>query len=1332
MKTNIYFFGLAAILMSVLLFSTFQLHAVTASPYSFEHKQPDNSSVSLRMMGDERVKWAETLDFYTVLRNSKGDWEYAALDKHGDIVTSGILAHNPSERSVKEITFLVSTKRRLSFSSQQISLIKSVWEQKQSKRTKGFNPSGDNKMLMILMDFQDWAFQRTPTDFDNLMNQVNFNSGNATGSVRDFYLENSWGQFTFTTTVVGPFTAANNMAYYGANHPTTYYDMRPDSLVSEAVRLAANSVDYSQYDNDSDGNVDGVYVVYAGYGEEAGASANAIWAHASTIPTIVRNGVNIIDYACSAELRNTSGTVITSIGIISHELGHSLGAPDFYDTDFSTNGQYNGTGYWDLMADGNWNNDGDTPAHHNVYTKYAIYGWLTPTLVTNYLDVTLRDIKDYPDAIYYNTTTSNEYFICENRQLTGFNAHCPGHGMIIYHVDSYHISNNFASNSINTGAHQGLYPMSATSTTSTGIMLSGSSNTINTGGCPWPGSVNKTQFNDATTPNSLSWLGFATNMPLNSITETTGNVHFCANACDLRNPTNLIVAPFSTKQINISWTPNTAVNPVMIAVNTVNDFGVPIDGTAYSVGNAIAGGGTVIFNGTGTNFIHTGLLPQTTYYYKAWSVTPGDIYSIGIINNGNTFYSLPFAENFDDTSIPPHWTQIDHSGNGQIWQFGRMDHYAGVYSSTPMPNLNGKFAYLNSGCYGSGNTQNVDLISPSYDFTDYSTVLLSFKFYMQVFSSSTVKLYYSIDNGLNWTLFVSWNTTSLNNPENFALFLPPFVDGKSQVKLKWNYTATWDYFYALDEVQLTGNYGPTWTGSADNNWNNPSNWLNNAVPAPNKDVVIPVSSVYPAITQSVTNPVICNNLTVDPGASVFIEPGGALTVNGILTNNNGVGGLVLKSDATGTGSLLHSTDDVQATINRYVTGSSSLNSMIYHQVSVPLTSAANPTAGIFLGAYLFYFNESAGTGGSWVSAGSSTTTSLDVDKGLLIYYPNTNNTFCFAGPMRNGTVSPPLCFTDASHGCNLIPNPYPSAIDWDASGLTLNNVDDAIYIWNSSSSTSAYGSYVNGTSTNGVTNIIPVGQSFFVHTNASSPSISISNAARLHDATAFMKKDRTFNPDELHIFATANNVTDEIAVRLYENSTVNFDSHADAYKMDGNAFNPQLCSFTPDGDALSINALPFDLTSVVVPVSFTMDNDNEVILTFSGVDSFGPTYAIFLEDLLTNEVVEIMEDGQFSFYHNQNNTPNRFNIHFLGVTSLEEGVADDYNIWNLGDKIYIDIPEEMNESAVIELFDLSGKMIDFRYLRLNKPETIQCNHKGVILIRITSEKKAYIKKLIIQ
>jgi len=308
------------------------------------------------------------------------------------------------------------------------------------------------------------------------------------------------------------------MAYYGANTSGGGSDIRPRELVTEAVYLADTDVDYSDFDNDGNGSVDGVYVIYAGYGEEySGVSTDAIWAHAWGIPTVTLDGKTISRYSCSSELRGNSGTNLCRIGVICHEFGHVLGSPDFYDTNYATGGQYSGTGYWDLMASGSWNNSGATPAHHNAYTKVYVYSWATATTKSAGALITLYNAEENSNSFYrYNTTTANEYFLMENRQQHKFDNNIPGHGMIIYHIDGTYIAS--AGNLINAGIHQGMYPVCANAAGNPTAVYG----TINGTGCPFPGTSSITSFTDVTTPYSLSWALANTDKPITDITEDVG------------------------------------------------------------------------------------------------------------------------------------------------------------------------------------------------------------------------------------------------------------------------------------------------------------------------------------------------------------------------------------------------------------------------------------------------------------------------------------------------------------------------------------------------------------------------------------------------------------------------------------------------------------------------------------------------------------------------------------------------------------------------------------------------------------------------------------------
>ena len=492
--------------------------AVKAYPYPVEITQPDGTKLTIILKGDERVKWAQTVDGYSIMRNSKGAYEYATINSDNDMVPSGILAKNKAERNSSDIKFLSNVKKELLYSKNQVGMMKSISNMVQKSSQKSFPTIGSRKLVCILMNFQDVKFSKSQSDFNNLFNQVGYTTDGAAGSVKDYYAENSYNQLDLTVTVAGPYTAAYNMAYYGANDANDN-DVKPRELVNEAVNKANADVNYADFDNDNNGYVDGVYLIYAGYGEESGASADAIWAHAWEIAPVTLDGKIITSYSCSSELRGATGTGITRIGVICHEFGHLMGASDFYDTDYDDNGQFDGTGSWDIMADGSWNNDGASPAHHNPYTKIYKYGWASATTISSVASITLNNAEQNSNSFYrVNTATSNEYFLIENRQQQLFDSNIPGHGMIIYHVDGNYISNHEDAGEINIGEHQGLYPVCASATTNPGNTAS-TYGEINSASCPFPGNYLKTSFNDYTTPNSRSWAGANTYKSLSGITE---------------------------------------------------------------------------------------------------------------------------------------------------------------------------------------------------------------------------------------------------------------------------------------------------------------------------------------------------------------------------------------------------------------------------------------------------------------------------------------------------------------------------------------------------------------------------------------------------------------------------------------------------------------------------------------------------------------------------------------------------------------------------------------------------------------------------------------------
>lgn len=291
--------------------------------------------------------------------------------------------------------------------------------------------TGTRKALVLLVDFPDAAATENQQHFHDML----FSSGTfPTGSMRDYYREVSYQKLTVLGEVAGTggptagwFRAPRNKSYYtNGNNGFGTYPQNAQRLVEDVVDLAAPHVNFADYDNDGDGIVDALVIIAAGSGAEVTGNVNDIWSHKWSIAPRTIDGVKVTGYFMAPE----DGRV----GVMAHELGHLLlGAPDLYDIDYSSRG----TGRWDLMAAGSWNNGGHTPAHPVAWLKAKV-GWVSPVVITSGTQsVTLPPYttNDKVLKIPIGAADSNEYFMVSNRQKTGFDAHLPGDGCCIEHCD---------------------------------------------------------------------------------------------------------------------------------------------------------------------------------------------------------------------------------------------------------------------------------------------------------------------------------------------------------------------------------------------------------------------------------------------------------------------------------------------------------------------------------------------------------------------------------------------------------------------------------------------------------------------------------------------------------------------------------------------------------------------------------------------------------------------------------------------------------------------------------------------------------------------------------
>lgn len=551
------------LILAILVLTLTSLSAIPAKRTAITLTQGDGSVVQVRLVGDEHFHYYQTEE--------------------------GLPVEFDEQQMLRPISY-ESLRVRQEIASQRRAMIQKAREERLMANSPRFahktsgqqrigefgNMIGEKKGLILLVNYTDKAMYSTHNQaaFNDMFNLQGYSQGGHQGSVADFFREQSYGLFNLQFDVVGPLTLSHNLNYYGQNSMGNN-DAHPGEMVIEALTMADSLVNYADYDWDGDGEVEQVFVVYAGYGEAQGAASNTIWPHEWNLSSAAYygdgtgaqylDGVTIDTYACSCELQGSWGSTLNGIGTACHEFSHCLGYPDLYDTDYS--GAF-GMGDWDLMDAGSYNgpSSGEVPCGFSSYERWMA-GWLEPIEINEAGYVTdMPSVADTAVAyILYNERVPNEYYLLENRQSSDkWFQYCGGHGMLVIHVD--YDANVWANNSVNDSpSHQRMTIIPADNTQSS-YSLSGD---------PFPGTSNKTELTNTSTPaaklynTNLDGSRFM-NKPITEIVEVNGKISFTAmGGLEIPKPKALVLSEDSTT-LTLTWPAVTIADSYKVKLTTTS------------------------------------------------------------------------------------------------------------------------------------------------------------------------------------------------------------------------------------------------------------------------------------------------------------------------------------------------------------------------------------------------------------------------------------------------------------------------------------------------------------------------------------------------------------------------------------------------------------------------------------------------------------------------------------------------------------------------------------------------------------------------------------------
>ncbi|UCD93737.1 MAG: M6 family metalloprotease domain-containing protein [Candidatus Zixiibacteriota bacterium] len=371
-------------------------------------------------------------------------------------------------------------------------------------RTEKSSVTGTFRTLAILIEFTDKASSVAAEDFDTLLFE------NLTNTLRHYYSTVSYGQLDIITlhlpSSIGWITAPQTYAYYcNDSNGTGSYPNNSQKLCEDVVDMIDAAVDFSQYDNDLDGYVDGIILVHSGPGAEYTHSDSDIWSHKWNVwPPRLKDGVYICDYSIQPEYWYSPGDM--TCGVFCHEFGHIFGLPDLYDTDYTSRG----VGKWSIMGYGSWNGPsglGGCPAEPDAWARIELEFASAVNVSSNASNVTINNVENGGNIyrLWSSGGIGSEYFLVENRQRTGYDSYLPYDGLLIWHIDETQLALTYPNDNEWYPGHTSSGNYAVALEQADGLYQLEQLASSGDNGDPFPGISSNASFSPLSTPNSNSY-----------------------------------------------------------------------------------------------------------------------------------------------------------------------------------------------------------------------------------------------------------------------------------------------------------------------------------------------------------------------------------------------------------------------------------------------------------------------------------------------------------------------------------------------------------------------------------------------------------------------------------------------------------------------------------------------------------------------------------------------------------------------------------------------------------------------------------------------------------